>query len=180
MKKIKDIENFKRLEGKSEYSQLRDLTYAINGVIIKYSETYAFPNIVNEVKNELVTLFKQIADLKPHKEAYDKSRQIVLNKGRDIVKALIRYNKNFKYDTSCIEAASKSAKYQVFSFLKNKEHLDFETAFGMMQRNKLINESINIINEKCDGKIFEPNFNRLQNDLIKLLVNTIESYDFAS
>ena len=85
MKKIKDIENFKRLEGKSEYSQLRDLTYAINGVIIKYSETYAFPNIVNEVKNELVTLFKQVADLKPHKEAYDKSRQIVLNKGRDIM-----------------------------------------------------------------------------------------------
>ena len=78
MKKIKQIDNFKRIEVKTDYSRLRDLLYAVNGIIIKYNETYAFPNIVNVARKELIELFKQIAELKPPTNAFNLTRDKVL------------------------------------------------------------------------------------------------------
>lgn len=180
MKKIKQIDNFKRIEVKTDYSRLRDLLYAVNGIIIKHNETYAFPNIVKGVRNELIELFKQIAELKPPTNAFNLTRDKVLSKGRILVTSMNDYLKNFQYDDSCIDAASKSARYQVYLFLQNKDSININDALNMMRRNILINDSINEINIKLGTNINEWNFNRLQDDLITLVKEKIDSYAFAS
>jgi hypothetical protein len=180
MKKIKQIDNFKRIEVKTDYSRLRDLLYAVNGVMIKYNETYAFPNIVNVARKELIELFKQIAELKPPTNAFNLTRDKVLSKGRILVTSMNDYLKNFQYDDSCIDAASMSARYQVYSFLQSKDIININDALNMMRRNILINDSINEINIKLGANINERNFNRLQDDLITLVKEKIDSYAFAS
>lgn len=180
MNRFNKIENFKRIEVKTDYSKLRELLYAVNGIIIKHNDTFAFPAIVKEVRNELIILFKTISDLKPPIEVYKRTVQIVLDRGRILVSALNNYLKSFQYDDSCIEAAIKSARYQVQSFLKTKNSININDALYMMHRNILINDSINEINIRLGANINERNFNRLQDDLITLVKEKIDSYAFAS
>jgi hypothetical protein len=73
-----------------------------------------------------------------------------------------------------------SARYQVYSFLQSKDIININDALNMMRRNILINDSINEINIKLGANINERNFNRLQDDLITLVKEKIDSYAFAS
>ena len=41
MNRFNKIENFKRIEVKTDYSKLRELLYAVNGIIIKHNDTFA-------------------------------------------------------------------------------------------------------------------------------------------
>ena len=180
MKRFNEIENFKRIEVRTDYSRLRDLLYAVNGIIIKHNDAFAFPIIVKEVRKELIILFKTISELKPPTEGYKRTVQIVLERGRMLVSALNNYITTFQYDDSCIEAAIKSARYQVQSYLNNKGSMNINDALNMMSRNILIKDSINETNIRLGTNINERSFNILQDDLITLVKEQIDSYAFAS
>ena len=46
MKIFYEIENFKQLTIHTSYGKLRDLLYEINGIIIRYQKSNAFPLMV--------------------------------------------------------------------------------------------------------------------------------------
>ena len=79
-----------------------------------------------------------------------------------------------------MDAVIRSAKYQVWYFLKNRDKLDVNSAFVQLRLNQQIKKTINIINEKLGENINITSFNLLQGDIILLIQNKAESYAFAA
>lgn len=180
MKRFNEIENFKQLTVHTSYGKLRDLLYIINGIIIRYQKSNAFPTMVECVQDELVSVFKKISELKPQSEGYKTDTIGVLYDGKRLIHSLSEYNKAFQYDQSCIDAVIRSAKYQVSYFLNNRDKLDVNTAFVQLRLNQQIKKTINIINEKLGENINITSFNLLQGDIISLIQKKAESYAFAA
>lgn len=180
MKIFYEIENFKQLTVHTSYGKLRDLLYEINGIIIRYQKCNAFPLMVECVLEELIAVFKKVSELQPQSEGHITDTLGVLNDGRILVRSLLRYNQTFQYDQSCVDAVIRSAKYQVWYFLKNRDKLDVNSAFVQLRLNQQIKKTINIINEKLGGNINITSFNLLQGDIISLIQKMAESYAFAA
>lgn len=180
MKRFNEIENFKQLTVHTSYGKLRDLLYEINGIIIRYQMSNAFPLMVECVLEELIAVFKRVSELKPQSEGYITDTLGVLNDGRRLVRSLIGYNQAFKYDKSCVDAVIRSAKYQVHQFMDKRDQLDVNTAFVQLRLNQQIKKTINIVNEKLGENINVSSFNRLQGEIISLIQKKAESYAFAA
>lgn len=178
MKKINQISDFRQMFNHSEYLSLRDLVYAINGVIMNYEDAYAFPELVNAAKQELIALFNKVSELRPLKESYKNNVAWVLENGRKMIASLTEYVKNFEYDNDCVDGAVKLARYQVQRYVKNKGKIDVATAFAMMKRNLLIEREIINVRSALGTPIEIPSFNLLQDDLMNIVKDEANSYAF--
>ena len=115
MKKFNEIEGFTQIEVSTTYCSLKSLLYEVNGIIYYYRGAYAFTALVNAAKKELTDKFTMIARLDIKSSKHAKPREEILQYGRNIIRSLNEYNREFKYDNSCIEAVITSAKYSKLS-----------------------------------------------------------------
>jgi hypothetical protein len=180
MKKFCEIKGFTQIEVSTNYCSLKSLLYEVNGIIYKYRQTYAFPALVDTAREELTAKFKEIADLEITSGKHSPPRKEILQYGRNIVKALSEHNRSFKYDNSCVDAVTTSAKYQVRSFLQVKDKMTLTEGMEIMKRNLLLNDTIKIVEKECGTKISIPSFNRLQDDMISHLKSKLDAYAFAA
>lgn len=180
MKKFNEIEGFTQIEVSTTYCSLKSLLYEVNGIIYYYRGAYAFTALVNAAKKELTDKFTMIARLDIKSSKHAKPREEILQYGRNIIRSLNEYNREFKYDNSCIEAVITSAKYQVREFLNTKDNMTIVDGEKMMIRNSIIYDIIKVVERECDTKIYVPTFMRLQDDIKNLINKKLDTYDFAA
>lgn len=177
MKRFNEIQNFKNIEVKTNYCALKSALYNINGLIIKYKETFAFPELVKVADEELVAAFKGIKTMKLS-EAHEKERVAILACGREIIGSLRAYMRTFSYDNDCIDAAAKTARFQVGNFIKSKNDMTINDGVGMLKRNRLVYEAIKNVEHNCKTKIDVKSFYRLQDDVLHLVKEKLDGYAF--
>lgn len=183
MKKFYEINSFTQIEVSTNYCALKSLLYEVNGIIYKYRLAYAFPILVNAAKEELTAKFKQMAELEIKSTKHSnhaKPREEILQYGRNIIKALSEHNQAFKFDNSCVEAITTSARFQVRAFLQAKDKMTITDGEEMMRRNAMLYNTIKTVEQECNTKIFVPKFIQLQGDIKNLINKKLDAYDFAA
>lgn len=178
MKRFNEIQNFKNVEVKTNYCALKSALYNVNGLIIKYKEAFAFPELAKVADEELVAAFKGIKTMKLT-EKHEKERAAILACGRDIIISLREYMRTFTYDNDCINAAAKTARFQVGNFIKSKENLTINGGVEMLKRNRSVYEAIKNVEQNCQTKIDVKSFYRLQGDVLRLVKEKLDDYAFA-
>lgn len=178
MKRFNEIQNFKNIEVKTNYCALKSALYNINGLIIKYKEAFAFPELVKAADEELVAAFKEIKTMKLS-EKHEKERAAILACGRDIIISLREYMRTFTYDNDCIDAAARTARFQVRNFIKSKNDMTINGGVEMLKRNMLVYEAIKNVEQNCKTKIEVESFYGLQDDVLNLVKKKLDGYAFA-
>ena len=179
MRKFNEINGITDIEVKTDFCELRIALYNTRGVIRKYLYAYAFPSLANKFIEDLTAEANKVKQVK----ALDKikeTQETIITKIQHLIKVLQEYLQSFAWDNSSIDAIEKSAKYQVRVFLNNKDEnkLSIETCMEMLQRNKLIYDSIRQAEYALGVKIENKSFMRLQTDIKNELQKLIDVYDF--
>lgn len=178
MKRFNSIQDFKNIEVKTNYCALKSALYNINGLIIRYKEAFAFPELVKAADEELVAAFKEIKTMKLS-EKHEKERAAILACGRNIIISLREYMRTFTYGNDCIDAAAKTARFQVGNFIKSKENLTINGGVEMLKRNRSVYKAIKNVEQNCQTKIDVKSFYRLQGDVLRLVKEKLDDYAFA-
>lgn len=180
MKNFNEINGIADIEVKTDFCELRIALYNTRGVIRKYLYAYAFPSMVNKFIEDLTAEANKVKQVK----ALDKikeTQETIITKIRHLIKVLQEYLQSFTWDTSSVSAIETSAKYQVRVFLKNKDEdkLTIENCIEMLQRNRLIYDSLRQAEQALGVRIESKSFMRLQTDIKTELQKLINAYDFV-
>lgn len=180
MKKFNEIDGIADIEVKTDYCELRIAAYNTRGVIRKYLYAYAFPPLVNKFIEDLTAEGAKVKQIKVTDRAKAKQEEL-LSKIQRLIKVLNAYIQSFTWNNSSISAVETSAKYQVRVFLKHKDEntLTIDNCMEMLQRNRLIYDSLKQAEQTLNTKIQNKSFLRLQNDIKGELQKLIDVYDFV-
>lgn len=176
---FKDIQNFEaiRCEAKVSVDKLTALHYAANEIIFRYNMQPAFPRNVEEAVRRLTEVFVQIKELEV-KESAKAKQQEILTKGREVVKSLNSYKKNFQYDNSCVGAVESMCKYQLAIFLKRKDSLTFKDGVDILEDNLTLHGIISDVESNLNTKPNTKAFDRMQGEIIGMLSQNLQTYSF--
>ena len=179
MKKFNEINGITDIEVKTDFCELRIALYNTRGVIRKYLYAYAFPPLVYRFIEELITEGRKIKQIKVSDKAKSKQEEL-LAKIQYLIKVLHGYLQSFAWDNSSISAVDTSAKYQVRVFLKYKDEntLTIDNCIEMLQRNRLIYDSLIQAEQALNVRIENKSFFRLQKDIKDELQKLVDVYDF--
>jgi ribosomal protein S8 len=180
MKKFNEIDGITDIEVKTDFCELRIALYNTRGVIRKYLYAYAFPSLANKFIEDLTAEANKVKQVK----ALDKikeTQETIITKIQHLIKTLQEYLQSFTWDTSSVSAIETSAKYQVRVFLNNKDEnkLTIENCIEMLQRNRLIYDSLRQAEKALGVRIESKSFMRLQTDIKTELQQLINAYDFV-
>ena len=179
MKKFNEIDGITDIEVKTDFCELRIALYNTRGVIRKYLHAYAFPSLVCRFVEELAAEGLKIKQIKVTEKAKAKQEELLI-KIQHLIDVLQEYFKSFAWDKDCISSIETSAKFQVSVFLKSKAEnkLTIDSCMEMLQRNKLIYDSIRQAEYALGVRIENKSFMRLQTDIKNELQKIIDVYDF--
>lgn len=179
MKKFNEVKNFTsvRCDAKVGTEALKDLHYQANEIIFRYNMQFAFPRNVQQATEQLTEVFVKIKDLEVKDAAKEKQTEI-LAKGREIVKSLKEYVKNFKYEDSCVNAIESMCKYQLSKFLKDKENLTFATGIELLEGNVVLRGIANDVTANLNRQPSIKAFIRMQGELIEIVSKRLQAYHF--
>lgn len=180
MKKFNEIDGITDIEVKTDFCELRIALYNTRGVIRKYLYAYAFPSLTNKFIEDLTAEANKVKQVK----ALDKikeTQETIITKIQHLIKNLQEYLQSFTWDTSSVSAIETSAKYQVRVFLNSKDEnkLTIENCIEMLQRNRLIYDSLRQAEKALGVRIESKSFMRLQTDIKTELQKLINAYDFV-
>ena len=180
MKKFNEINGIADIEVKTDFCELRIALYNTRGVIRKYLYAYAFPSLANKFIEDLTAEANKVKQVK----ALDKikeTQETIITKIQHLIKTLQDYLQSFTWDRSSVSAIETSAKYQVRVFLNNKDEnkLTIENCIEMLQRNRLIYDSLRQAEKALGVRIESKSFMRLQTDIKTELQKLINAYDFV-
>ena len=179
MKKFNEVKNFTsiRCDAKVGTEALKELHYQANEIIFRYNMQFAFPRNVKQATEQLTEVFVKIKDLEVNDAAKEKQEEI-LAKGREIVKSLKEYVKNFKYDDSCVGAIESMCKYQLSNYLKNKENLTIATGVEMLEGNVVLREIANDVTSNLNRQPNIKAFLRMQGEIIDIIGKQLQTFQF--
>ena len=179
MKKFNEIDGITDIEVKTDFCELRIALYNTRGVIRKYLHAYAFPSLVCMFVEELAAEGLKIKQIKVAEKAKAKQEELLI-KIQHLIDVLQEYFKSFVWNKDCISSIETSAKFQVSVFLKSKAEnkLTIDSCMEMLQRNKLIYDSIRQAEYALGVRIENKSFMRLQTDIKNELQKIIDVYDF--
>jgi hypothetical protein len=180
MKKFKEIKDFSEIKVKTDFCELKAAIYGVNSYIYKYKESFAFKPLVEQLKTDLISEGVKIDNIQVS-EKCTKHKTDVIAKLKCIIHGLTGYLKDYTIDNSFEEAINTSMRFQIRSFLKDREEnkLSVENCLGMLKRNQLLYNSKTEIEDSLNIVINFPNFIKLQDDIKKELYKLIDVYDFG-
>ncbi len=178
MKRFNEIANFRKIEVKTDYCALKTALYNTNGIILKYIEAFAFPELVEAADKELCAAFEAMKAIKLT-EKHEREREKMIDCGRYMIRSLRAYLKTFTYGSDCVNAAVTTAKFQVRDFLNSKKTMTIERGLEFMKRNQLVYAAIKSVEQNCKTKVDVGTFYRLQDDVRNLIDGRLDSYAFA-
>lgn len=179
MKKFNEIKNFGtiRCQAKVGTEQLKELHHEANEIIFKYNMQFAFPKNVERTISLLTELFIKIKELEVKGAAQDKQQEL-LQTGREIIKSLKGYLKNFKYDNSCIEAIEHMCKFQLSKYLKAKDTLTISEGLQLLESNIILRDIANDIEVNLNAQPNIKPFIRMQDEIIEAVSKQLHAYSF--
>ena len=180
MKKFNEINGITDIEVKTDFCELRIALYNARGVIRKYLYAYAFPSLACRFVEELAAEGLKVKQSKVSEKAKAKQEELLI-KIQHLIDVLQESCKSFVWDKDCISSIETSAKFQVSVFLKSKAENKFtiDSCMEMLQRNKLIYDSIRQAEQSLGVRIENKSFMRLQQDIKGELQKLIDVYDFV-
>ena len=173
------IENYGaiRCDARASIDKLSTLHYAVNEIIFRYNMQPAFPRNVEEAVKRLTEVFVQIKELEITESAKAKQQEI-LAKGRELIKSLNAYKKNFKHDASCVSAVESMCKYQLSKYLGRKNALTFRDGIEILEDNQMLHDIIGDVESNLNTKPKTKAFDRMQGEIIGMLSKNLQTYSF--
>lgn len=171
-------------ENKQGNDKIRDIHFKINELLYFYSKKYADNITAQEIIDKLTVYAKELKELPENKK-----KDEILTQLRTIVKSLINFKNNFKWEKlpSTIDAIQRTLNYAVKNWVDFKEHnlsligiskgKEQEAVKLMVENNRIYSNILKPFLEKYPYKTEElklKSFITLNNDIGTLLLRALD------